>query len=136
MLRDAAPLGQLRGPLPLPDDVHETEQAAACWHGGVNHRCVSGRLRRFDAALLVNVPIGDARCRKYEEINPPELDDFVYTTDNTYTRSQLMHMELLILKALRYRMTAPTIHQFLSLFMALRSASPLIHNLAMVSRAQ
>uniref|UniRef100_H3CX28 G2/mitotic-specific cyclin-B2 n=1 Tax=Tetraodon nigroviridis TaxID=99883 RepID=H3CX28_TETNG len=68
---------------------------------------------------------------KYEEINPPELDDFVYTTDNTYTRSQLMHMELLILKALGYRLAAPTSSQFLSLFTAIQSACPLTHNLAM-----
>ncbi|CAG00426.1 unnamed protein product, partial [Tetraodon nigroviridis] len=72
-----------------------------------------------------------ARFRKYEEINPPELDDFVYTTDNTYTRSQLMHMELLILKALGYRLAAPTSSQFLSLFTAIQSACPLTHNLAM-----
>lgn len=69
-------------------------------------------------------------------MKPPELDDFVYTTDNTYTRSQLMDMELLILKALKYRLTAPTSGQFLSLFMAIRSVCPLTHHLAMVSRTR
>lgn len=78
--------------------------------------------------------MGDARCRKYGEIYPPKLDDFVYTTDNTYTRTQLMHMELLVLKTLRYRMTAPTVNQFLLLFMSIRPACPLTHSLAMVSR--
>lgn len=133
-LRDAAPLHQLRGPLPLPDDEHETEQAAACWHGSVGDRCVSGCLHIFDTALFRSVPIDDACCRKYGEITPPKLDDFVYTTDDTYSRNQLMHMELLVLKTLRYRMTAPTVNHFLSLFMTIQPACPLTQNLAMVSR--
>lgn len=131
-LRDAAPLCQLHGPLPLPDDQRETEQAAACWHGGVNDRRVSGRLHRGDTALFVNVPICNALCRKYEEINPPKLDKFVYT----YSRNQLMRMEVLVLKTLSYRMTVPTINQFLSLYLAIQPACPLTQSLAMVSRSQ
>lgn len=83
--------------------------------------------------LSANVPTGAAPCRKYEEIDPPDLDEFVYTTDSTYSRKQLSRMEHLILNALRFRMMAPTINQFLSLFMAIQAVCPLTQNLAMVS---
>lgn len=79
---------------------------------------------------------GDAPRRKYEEIDPPDLEEFVYTTAGTYSRRQLGRMEQLILNALRFRMTAPTINQFLSLFMAIQSVCPLTQNLAMVSRTR
>jgi len=29
-------------------------------------------------------------CSKYEEIYPPEVGEFVYITDNTYTKSRLV----------------------------------------------
>lgn len=69
-------------------------------------------------------------------MDPPDLEEFVYTTDGTYSRRQLGRMEHLILNALRFRMTAPTISQFLSLFVAIQAVCPLTQNLAMVSRAQ
>ncbi|XP_021447320.2 cyclin-A1 [Oncorhynchus mykiss] len=50
---------------------------------------------------------------KYEEIYPPEVDDFVYITDDTYTKKQLLRMEHFLLKVLAFDMTAPTTHQFL-----------------------
>ncbi|XP_060751995.1 cyclin-A1 [Tachysurus vachellii] len=50
---------------------------------------------------------------KYEEIYPPELNEFVYVTDDTYTKKQLLRMEHLMLKVLSFDMTAPTSHQFL-----------------------
>lgn len=69
-------------------------------------------------------------------MDPPDLDEFVYTTDSTYSRRQLSRMEHFILNALRFRMAAPTINQFLSLFMAIQSVCPLTQNLAMVSSTQ
>ncbi|XP_062470976.1 cyclin-A1 [Pezoporus occidentalis] len=50
---------------------------------------------------------------KYEEIYPPEVDEFVYITDDTYTKRQLLRMEHLLLKVLTFDLTAPTINQFL-----------------------
>ncbi|NXW94351.1 CCNA1 protein, partial [Alopecoenas beccarii] len=50
---------------------------------------------------------------KYEEIYPPEVDEFVYITDDTYTKRQLLRMEHLLLKVLGFDLTAPTINQFL-----------------------
>lgn len=49
------------------------------------------------AALLI--------ASKYEELYPPEVQDFVYITDNTYTKNQILLMEKHILKV---RMTQPT----------------------------
>ena len=41
------------------------------------------------AALLI--------ATKYEEIYPPTVKDFIYLTDNTYTKSQILKMEESIL---------------------------------------
>lgn len=54
-----------------------------------------------------------ASFRKYEEIYPPEVEEFVYITDDTYTKRQLLRMEQMILKVLAFDLTAPTINQFL-----------------------
>lgn len=35
---------------------------------------------------------------KYEELYPPEIADFVYITDDTYTKHQVIEMERHILK--------------------------------------
>lgn len=35
---------------------------------------------------------------KYEEIYPPDLTEFVYITDDSYTKGQILNMEKLILK--------------------------------------
>ncbi|XP_042315366.1 cyclin-A1 [Sceloporus undulatus] len=50
---------------------------------------------------------------KYEEIYPPEVEEFVYITDDTYTKKQLLRMEHLLLKVLAFDLTVPTINQFL-----------------------
>lgn len=50
---------------------------------------------------------------KFEEILPPELADFTYITDDTYTKSQIVRMEHLILKILDFNLSAPTSHTFL-----------------------
>jgi cyclin B len=34
---------------------------------------------------------------KFEEINPPEISDFVYITDNAYTKEDILQMEVVIL---------------------------------------
>lgn len=50
---------------------------------------------------------------KFEEIFPPELADFTYITDDTYTKVQIVRMERLILKVLDFNLAAPTSHAFL-----------------------
>lgn len=72
-------------------------------------------------------------CRKYEEIFPPELNEFVYITDSTYTKNQLVRMEHVFLKVLAFNMAAPTTNQFLRLFMSIHSVCANTENLALVS---
>ena len=50
---------------------------------------------------------------KYEEIYPPNVSDFCYITDNTYTRQQMIAMEELVLKTLSYELCVPTPKIFL-----------------------
>ncbi|XP_036381302.1 cyclin-A1 [Megalops cyprinoides] len=68
---------------------------------------------------------------KYEEIYPPEVDEFVYITDDTYTKKQLLRMEHLFLKVLAFDMTVPTTHQFLRQYMAVESVCSKTENLAL-----
>ncbi|XP_047313780.1 cyclin-A3-2-like [Impatiens glandulifera] len=53
---------------------------------------------------------------KFEEINPPTLDDFCYITDNTYKKEELVKMEADILKSLKFEVSSPTINTFLRRF--------------------
>ncbi|KAG8197818.1 hypothetical protein JTE90_020096 [Oedothorax gibbosus] len=53
---------------------------------------------------------------KYEEIYPPELKDFVYITDDTYTKKQIIRMETLILQILNFDLSSPTSCIFLQLY--------------------
>lgn len=50
---------------------------------------------------------------KYEEITPPDIGEFVYITDDTYTRKQVLRMEHLLLRNLDFKMTTPTTNWFL-----------------------
>ncbi|XP_057177974.1 cyclin-A1 [Triplophysa rosa] len=50
---------------------------------------------------------------KYEEVYPPEVDEFVYITDDTYTKKQVLRMEQHLLRVLAFDMTAPTVSQLL-----------------------
>jgi len=49
---------------------------------------------------------------KFEEIFPPHVDEFVYITDDTYTKAQILRMEHLILRVLGFDLSVPTSHQF------------------------
>ncbi|XP_030648101.1 cyclin-A1 [Chanos chanos] len=68
---------------------------------------------------------------KYEEIYPPEVDEFVYITDDTYTKRQLLRMEHLLLKVLAFDMSVPTSHQFLMQYMMVESVCNKTANLAL-----
>jgi cyclin A len=50
---------------------------------------------------------------KLEEIYPPELADFAYITDNTYSQKQIVQMEKLMLQSLDYHLIAPSSTSFL-----------------------
>lgn len=50
---------------------------------------------------------------KYEEMYAPEIADFVYITDNAYTKSDIRKMECLILKSLDFQLGRPLPLHFL-----------------------
>ncbi|PIO64070.1 cyclin domain protein [Teladorsagia circumcincta] len=49
---------------------------------------------------------------KYEEIYPPELKEFTYITDDTYTAVQILQMERVILNELHFDVGTPTSQWF------------------------
>ena len=53
---------------------------------------------------------------KYEEMYVPAVDDFVYMTENTYTQSDILQMEITILKTLDFMIGKPLPLHFLRRF--------------------
>ncbi|KAL7692735.1 putative cyclin [Plasmopara halstedii] len=53
---------------------------------------------------------------KYEEIFPPEAEDFVKITDSAYTREEVFQMEAKMLATIGFRVTFPTAFQFMKRF--------------------
>ena len=53
---------------------------------------------------------------KYEEMYVPAIDDFVYMTDNTYTKSEIRQMEISILKTMNFMLSKPLPLHFLRRF--------------------
>ncbi|CAG5988843.1 unnamed protein product [Menidia menidia] len=68
---------------------------------------------------------------KFEEIYPPEVAEFVYITDDTYTKKQVLRMEHLVLKVLSFDLAAPTINQFLTYYFCNQAVGKRVENLAM-----
>ena len=61
---------------------------------------------------LVGVTAMHISC-KYEEIYPPEANDFVYITDNAYTKTELLDTEYKILKKLEFNLTFASAYRYL-----------------------
>ncbi|CAH2054043.1 unnamed protein product [Thlaspi arvense] len=59
---------------------------------------------------------------KYEEIWPPQVNDLVYVTDNSFSNKQILVMEKTILGNLEWYLTVPTQYVFLVRF--IKAASP------------
>ena len=53
---------------------------------------------------------------KYEEVKAPPVDDFVYISDNTYSRKEVLEMERQVLHQLEFRLTSTTTWPFLTRF--------------------
>ncbi|CAL8354726.1 unnamed protein product [Merluccius merluccius] len=68
---------------------------------------------------------------KFEEIYPPEVAEFVYITDDTYTKKQVLRMEHLVLKVLSFNLAAPTVNQFLSQYFLHHRPARSVESLAM-----
>ncbi|KAF4524680.1 hypothetical protein B566_EDAN009524 [Ephemera danica] len=67
---------------------------------------------------------------KFEEIYPPDVGEFVYITDDTYTKKQVLRMEHLILKVLAFDMSAPTILRFAIKYCLVSNSSEPVRHLA------
>ncbi len=50
---------------------------------------------------------------KYEEMYAPEIADFVYITDNAYSKADIIKMECIMLKALDFNLGKPLPLHFL-----------------------
>jgi G2/mitotic-specific cyclin-B2 len=60
---------------------------------------------------------------KFEELMPPEITDFIYVTDDTYSKEQMLSMEKKIFKTLGYNLSKPLSIHFLRRFA--KAAGPL-----------
>lgn len=56
---------------------------------------------------LVGV-VGMFVAAKFEQIHPPRVTEFVYITDNTYTKEDILSMECEMLSALKFEVAVPT----------------------------
>lgn len=67
---------------------------------------------------------------KYEEMYVPTIEDFVYMTDNTYTKSEIRRMEIKILQGLNFMFGRPLPLAFLRRFSKAGPADPKQHTLS------
>lgn len=68
---------------------------------------------------------------KFEEIYPPDVGEFVFITDDTYTKKQVLRMEHLILKVLSFDVAVPTVNCFCEKFLKTIEADERTQSLAM-----
>ncbi|KAG7624838.1 Cyclin-like superfamily [Arabidopsis thaliana x Arabidopsis arenosa] len=66
---------------------------------------------------------------KYEEIWPPQVNDLVYVTDNSYNSRQILVMEKTILGNLEWYLTVPTQYVFLVRFIKASGSDQKLENL-------
>lgn len=67
---------------------------------------------------------------KYEEIWAPEIQDFIYISDNTYTREQILNMEKTMLNILKFNLCVPTPYMFLVRFLKAATSNQKMEMLA------
>lgn len=67
---------------------------------------------------------------KYEEMYPPEIGDFAFVTNNTYTKHQIRQMEMKILRALNFGLGRPLPLHFLRRASKIAEVDVELHTLA------
>lgn len=67
---------------------------------------------------------------KYEEIYPPIVRDFVYITDNAYTKEEILEMERKMFQTLDFNIQITSSFRFLERYCKIANVEPLIFNLS------
>lgn len=67
---------------------------------------------------------------KYEELFPPEISEFIYLTDNTYDKDQVIAMEKHILKKLKFELSGPLPIHFLRRYSKAAESDDVTHNMS------
>eukprot|EP01123_Difflugia_compressa_P007740 TRINITY_DN213_c0_g1_i3.p1 TRINITY_DN213_c0_g1~~TRINITY_DN213_c0_g1_i3.p1 ORF type:complete len:372 (-),score=93.40 TRINITY_DN213_c0_g1_i3:333-1346(-) len=83
---------------------------------------------RRDQLQLVGISSMVIAC-KYEEIFPPECNDFIYISDNITTHDHILHMERIILTTLRFSLTFVSPLDFLRRYSRLANSNYTVHSL-------
>ncbi|KAJ6846635.1 cyclin-A2-1-like [Iris pallida] len=60
---------------------------------------------------------------KYEEIIAPRVEEFCFITDNTYSKEEVLKMEIQVLNILGYQLSVPTVKTFLRRFIRAAQSS-------------
>lgn len=85
---------------------------------------------------MVCVFMGFIFFRKYEEIYPPEVGEFVFLTDDSYTKAQVLRMEQVILKILSFDLCTPTAYVFINTYAVLCDMPEKLKYMTLVSYCQ
>lgn len=67
---------------------------------------------------------------KYEEIYPPIVKDFVYITDNAYTKEEILEMEKDMLQTLDFDIQITSSYRFLERYAKVQKVDQLIFNMS------
>ena len=67
---------------------------------------------------------------KYEEIYPPIVKDFVYITDNAYTKEEILEMERTMLRVLDFNIQINSTYRFLERYAKVAKVDSMIFNLS------
>ncbi|XP_033210737.1 uncharacterized protein LOC117168907 [Belonocnema kinseyi] len=67
---------------------------------------------------------------KYEEMYSPDISDFVYITDNAYSKTEILQMEMLIVRTLNYSFGKPLPLHFLRRYSKAGKALAIHHTMA------
>jgi cyclin B len=67
---------------------------------------------------------------KFEELYPPQVQDFVYVTDNAYTKEDMIRMEASMLTVLDFKIGCPTAVHFLDRYQCVNGCGETHRDLA------
>jgi hypothetical protein len=71
---------------------------------------------------------------KYFELVTPNVDDYVYITDNSYSKEQIVDLELLILNTVRWNLSPVLNTDFLERYFMATNANTMVRHLSFVRK--